>query len=600
MIAGVWGARDLLLEVEGFRVEYIDDSRPGLLLAQMVGGVPFTIAVMDGTTGVPIQDAWASVTDWDDPIEARPTGPRGEMRVFGVMDDNPYVPIIVRAPGYATISASVRTEAGKSWPERLEIELWPAGRLRGRVLAPTGGPVGGATVVLQRTASSAGALAGIESGPALGEVGVECAPDGSFIADDLMLGAVYTAQATARGFASSEPLTGIRTSARGQEVDLLLRAEGRITVTVQDQNGKVMRDGIEVTVGQGGAACTDVQWSLDSGRVTFGSLDPGEAVVRARAPGYVRSRHVESVVEGGCTELAVRLDPGASVHGWVVDVEGRAVSRARIEWKPSDMRSWGLGEWEAALAGPRGAFRISGVRDGELILVRAKRDALTDAGVLLSPDVTRVVAPAADVRLVVAPPGRLALELLTPDGLPFAGEAWIGGAKFDEYEMEQVTVRAGRVRVDGLRRDGPSPLIAPNGYAWFRTPQSSSRTQVVTHTLEAGVTVAGVVQDTHGTGIRGASIQCNDFPLRSAQSDRDGRFSFERFPRERIVLSVSASGYAGAWRLVPPGSHRDVRFAMRRGVAVRGRLVSTSGESVHSALLEFRLPGARAIELTYV
>jgi hypothetical protein len=606
-IAGKWSMDDLLFEAEGFRVDFVDDSQQGLLAVELARGVSFTLVVLDRTTDTPIRGARALVTDWGEPVEAGPTGANGEMRVFGVMDDNPLVPIVVQAEGYASLAAHVETKAGRAWPRRKEVKLQPAGIVRGRVLSPSRDPVAGASIVFRR--SQGGATPGTPGGAGspqgsslLEEIRVSASGDGTFATSELALGVDYVVRARARGFASSGPVR-IRAPDATQEpsnvLELALRTAGRLTVTVQGTDGKIRGDEVNVTLSQQGVRCTHTQ-QTEAGSIEFGSLDPGNAVLRVVARDFLPVRRLESIREGERQELLVQLDPGAAIRGKVVDQEGAGMRGVHVEWKRLNPTIWKSGEWESTRSASGGIFRIGGLSPGERVLIRARRRP-QDGDPELSMETARYVAPDTHVRILLAPAGSALFVLRTPEGDPFHGEAWLVVPRFEGFETERVRIRAGAIRLQGLYGCGRRILIAPSGYAWLRTPcpSRSIRDDAVEITLDRGVDVTGVVEDADGHRIPNAAVTCDDFPLRRATSDPDGRFRLEGFPPEQVILSASAKGYARTWRVVRPGSPGEIRLRLYRGVFVRGRVRTAAGDPVHSALVEFRRTDANAIQLTY-
>jgi len=69
--------------------------------------------------------------------------------------------------------------------------------------------------------------------------------------------------------------------------------------------------------------------TADDGRFVFDGMLPRTHTLWVRLPGYA-PREAMPVVPGG-DQLAVRLDPAASIDGVVLDVRGRAVANAQVE-----------------------------------------------------------------------------------------------------------------------------------------------------------------------------------------------------------------------------------------------------------------------------
>lgn len=121
---------------------------------------------------------------------------------------------------------------------------------------------------------------------------------------------------------------------------------------------------------------------------------------------------------------------------------------------------------------------------------------------------------------------------------------------------------------------------------------------LVTHDffLDKGSEIAGVVKDTEGKPVKGASIRYGSswslVGMRWANSDADGAFRITKIGRkESREIVVEAKGYAPAWLSAAPGKGDQVpqlAFSLTPGLKVKGRVVDAKGRPVTGVTLSTR------------
>jgi hypothetical protein len=76
-------------------------------------------------------------------------------------------------------------------------------------------------------------------------------------------------------------------------------------------------------------------------------------------------------------------------------------------------------------------------------------------------------------------------------------------------------------------------------------------------------TVAGQVTDDHGAILADASVRLSGPASRSVRTDTTGRFTFDRIPLGRYVVSASAEGFKSAKQVVEVDKEAAVRVDLR-------------------------------------
>ncbi len=110
----------------------------------------------------------------------------------------------------------------------------------------------------------------------------------------------------------------------------------------------------------------------------------------------------------------------------------------------------------------------------------------------------------------------------------------------------------------------------------------------VTFTLAKGRTVQGRVVDADGQAVAGANISVaswNNFgPLKwQAQSDAQGRFTWDSAPSEQTTLQISMPGFVDTYDQLPPPATRDWSVRLDKPFALSGKVLDAeTGEPIQS------------------
>ncbi|MFH0903312.1 MAG: carboxypeptidase regulatory-like domain-containing protein [Pseudomonadota bacterium] len=296
-------------------------------------------------------------------------------------------------------------------------------------------------------------------------------------------------------------------------------------------------------------------------------------------------------------------EQGLEVHGRVVDSSGGGVAGISIDFGPEAGETMGNVESTtsasapAALSapapaavtttGPDGVFLLRNVDQGTY-RVRASGAAILAAGL------RRIQVPGPSVEIVIV--RRVATTGIVRDRfLPVAGAlvtvtnvdlGWSchvasgPDGRFAVYGLPEgrflVTARAGatRVAVETPRLFGPGP--------WEETVLS----------LDDAGSIAGSVVAPTGEGLGGAeivlSMQDGTGFARKTRADEHGVFLLEGIPSGEAFLNISASGYLplGRETVIRAGTVTRENVSLSRGAVVDGRVVSTAGTPIASAVVQ--------------
>lgn len=328
---------------------------------------------------------------------------------------------------------------------------------------------------------------------------------------------------------------------------------------------------------------------------------PGMVRVQAGADGYASDR-VQGVAPGQRLEL--RLTPGSTLVGRVVASEtGEPLAGVPVTlgggWQ-SFTREYPV----TAFTDEAGGFRFEGLRPGgytpevrtETHYGRASRR-VSLGFVEVSESVTIVAHPAAAVRGVVTtaegtacPRGHVALTSVE------TGESFEGPVR-SEGSVEIVALLPGRYRAEvqcpGFVAQGEYPDVevgseAVSGVRW---------------TVEAGLTVSGVVVDAAGESVADATVFAEpterDARERraygSGRSGPDGRFTLAGLVEGPYTVGGFKSGHLEAspqTRVLEDGTPAEpVTLTLLSGGTVRGRITDTVGVAVVGVSVRFEGPG---------
>jgi protocatechuate 3,4-dioxygenase beta subunit len=261
-------------------------------------------------------------------------------------------------------------------------------------------------------------------------------------------------------------------------VDITMKAAG-IAGRVANLEGKPV-SGAVVTVTQNGAAATGghgrgIQDQSDpDGSFLVEGLEPGTYGITVAAAGY-RSAEVPPVTivnDNDVPSVDVRLTPGRTVRGRVVDVNGNGIAGAMVMTAPSGTLPAGRDAMPAS-SDVNGAFVVTAPADGPIDLTAVASGFPPARAVSVQPQ------DGVDVVLRAPRPGRMRVSVVDRSGVPVAGARvtyravpdYLGGGFLSFLD-----------RTPPTGNDGATTLLAlgPGGYELTVSLDARRETRAVT------------------------------------------------------------------------------------------------------------------------
>jgi protocatechuate 3,4-dioxygenase beta subunit len=574
---------------------------------ELTKGVAFDGTVVDAWDGRPVPDAAISVGAHGSvggfvsmssraPYDRTRADAEGRFHVRGVPEGE-VATVEAIAKGYAHGGTSVRVLSGAVTPLPVVVRLTRGGRIAGVVRDPAGKPVEGATVhAMPATSKELRKNPRVSSWSSDGghsaSIRATTGADGAYAIEGLPLDVEYVVVAEAEGHARSEQATGLLLHRNRLEAqaDLALRRPATVVVRLTDLQGAPVTQAAIVMLG-GPLDGHRLLQPDDGGAYRFEGVNVGTWTVSVDSPSSLPGS-AELVAEAEKTaEVVVRLDPGATVEGTVVDEDARPVAGAHVEVasvaeNPNVERFDFLIGGRGLRADAKGEFAIRGLPSVESY-VQARRYADADqpeARTIVRPKLT---PPASGLRLVTTRLGRVVLRLVKPDGEPYVGPIYVWTAQGERREGSGTRTEDGRVRFDSLR-DGEYDLqVDVSGFAPVRR-RVAARLRAVTDlgdvALDLGRTVAGRVTDLAGTPVAGASVSASG--AEEVLTDATGAFALEHLPSGPVEVSAEADGFLEALERVSVGpALGPVTLRLARGALVRAVVKDAAGQPADDARL---------------
>jgi protocatechuate 3,4-dioxygenase beta subunit len=380
-------------------------------------------------------------------------------------------------------------------------------------------------------------------------------PDGAFSFAGLAEGR-YALRATREAQSAYLPALDVTAGDGGSGViTVALEAGHRLAGKLRARDGKPIGGGeIALSEGEGTVLPRTVASGSDGGFVLDGVL-AGDYVLTARAENFYPSPpHPVRMQKTGQT-IELRLDPGATIEGRILDERAQPVAGARVEvageapdGTPIAVTALGLPP------APAGESRLE--PSGEL-------------GILRGPIPYPPVAPSA------ATAGALALGPAPAAPRSFVSDAK-GGFRVGGLPAGKLVVVATH---PDFARGSSQPLHVGAG--------ASVSVEVV---LSRGVVARGRVSDERGQPLSGATLVADDGTTMTV-SDNHGNFELSHVARP-LVVSVRLGGYVPAKRTLSPSEPGpfDVQL-VRAQNRLAGEVVDDRGFSVIGARIEITAAG---------
>jgi len=475
-------------------------------------------------------------------------------------------------------AAPLKTNAGEELPV-VEIDEAPLADdatfvVRGSISDASGAPIEGARVELVTQ------LRGPEN---YGETSraAKTGADGSYVREGLDAGAVWSAQASADGFAPSPCANAILATSKRREVrrDFVLARLGALDVVVLDDRGAPVAHRTWVR-----STAPD----RDGYDVGPSGLEPGRYRVFVSAPERAGEVRDVDVADGATTRVEFRLGPAVEISGMLLGVDGEPLSGYQVvavaadETPPySDHR---------AKTGRDGSFTVRGLR-------RARYEVRLDAVGAELLEFTagggeRVDAPADAVRLTARASATVRFHLVYPPGYTDAQKAEEVNV-YQNFRSRRQRVAArwdydrGAVKVPG-GEDVEIEINAPDCLQFRRRVcvQPGEEFDSGDVALLPAAEISGRVVDEKGEGVpRSGVVGRFDGGPSVCGGDLEGWFRLVRLPPGEIVIVASAVGFADAAVRCTSGQTEPVIVTMRSGGRLHVRAMRADGSPFGGAAL---------------
>lgn len=482
--------------------------------------------------------------------------------------------------------------------ERLEInlEVEPAGVIRGRVTGPDGAAVAGATVEVTSIDGEWGVVPEDGLPPALTAT---TDPDGRYRLLDIVPDLPVRISAELAGRLPARSASCQVASGGEIVVDLSFPPSRRLELTVlsAEDGAPIVGAWVEVfrAVGDDWEELPGGFRTDERGRIAIAPLPLGRLAVDVIADDYVELESEEPIPdsEDGDLEFTVRLTKGCRISGRVLRSEGSPYARGGLTIRPVDPAvGGGLG----LRTDREGRFEVVDLPPGEYELCVGRLDGSEEScrvqvragteDVIINLDPAKAPPPEPE------PKRSLAVSVVDRDGRPVQGGRII----------YQGHARSGRFRSEGPLSKGQEQfrIKADQDKYWLAVYGARSAdgelletliegpftpgAETVTLTLGPAKSIEGTVVDGRGVPVRGVELKARPAPGRVpfpwpeprdgfgvARSEPDGAFRVAGLGRGDFELLVTPPPeFAPHEPVVATGGARGVRIVL--GDAARAKL----------------------------
>jgi hypothetical protein len=467
--------------------------------------------------------------------------------------------------GHSAAREGARVRAGAT--EEVEVRVLAArSTLTGQVVGPDGRPLGAATVAIER------------DGRVSAEREATTGPDGLFRFEALPEG-LFSIEARAEGYVTGHAESVAVTEEHGGEARLQLALAARLEGTLRGPDGRPIAGRVFLYPAASQGQQRQELEVDEEGRFAAAGLSAGALELFARTEDLTLSARLETtLVAGGLSVVDVRLAPGRTVSGRVVDPDGTTRAGLVVVAQAIGGAARRDGQSDAD-----GAYVVSNLYPGRYEVVAYDGDGEREEPVVVAKGEVDVTTGPASLDLVARPGARVAGQVVREDGTPLEDVSVVASRQdgADDEEAQASTDEAGRFLLRGL---------TGGSYALFARDRASGLVVREPLELREGATLdglrlvvrppaklAGRVLDPEGKPVRGLDVTGRCGPAwRQATTDEAGRFVLEPL-------------YDGEWE-VAADSDSLLLVARRRGVprvGVDGLRVAVRGG--RDAACELRL-----------
>jgi len=435
------------------------------------------------------------------------------------------------------------------------------------------------------------------------------APDGHFILRDVNIDSDLQVDAMKRGYpggksssmklAAGEKKTGVTiTIPRGMAVT------GRVTDKDKKPLSGVAVEAIESANDPMGGmrrmVMSNMQQRTDD---TYRTGSDGTFSIRVKEgtydlafkrEGYAAKNVRGTKVDSATKPVDVVLDPG-------VEISGR-ITRGGAGVEGVNVRSISQDGMSSAVSGPDGAFRVTDLTPGQVMLNVAKPDSFIQ-------EMRSVSAPTKDLVIEVPAGGRITGHVLDKNSHQpvtsfMAGVTTSrsgGGMTIMMPPMQkQFTSDDGSFVLEGIKPGMTQVVVNAPGYTTARVPnievEDGKTAPDVEVDVETGAKLTGRVTGPDGSPLAGVFVRNDqmggnarvmrfDGNDNSATTDPSGEYTMDALEPGEKTLSFSRNGYITQQKTVTVAGGKDARLdvQMSTGIRATGFVVTDSGAPVPDA-----------------
>ena len=538
----------------------------------------------------------------------------GTFEVLGGWQDNDRR---VRAGADGFLSATVKATLVDASKQIFEatVRLEPLGRIAGRVvLDESGAPAAGVPVAIDRGEQRGWSGSTGRAWMPRDVVAATTDADGRFVLDEVPAGS-HVIEAVP--FDRLPAKSTVDASAAG-EVELRIAAMHVIAGTVAFADGRPLAQAsIGVTADEEsnrGNMTLAVASTQEDGSFTVRFVPEG--TFRLLLTAGLSKSGIERVelhgVAADTKDLRITVRAARTLHGRVVDPQGKPVEGATIEAWPSSGHAFGHAQSAAD-----GTFTASGLDDldYEVRAAPARAGGFTFGdgsridlnGRWLGVKVAGVRPPRDDLVLTLVAAPSIEGVALDASGRPLRHQ-YVRADRVSRSDPDVVrgssnpcageTDDAGHFEITGLVPGtyrlvvlGPPSAGAPDVQPLVGAERVEAGTRGVRAVLGSFATIAGVVLDEKGAPIAKAEVYAvDDEATRSGtETGADGRFELKQLaPGREYTVHAGVRGLAPAKVLHVAAGAKDARLALTAGLSASGRLLDADGNPMKDTHLSFR------------
>jgi uncharacterized GH25 family protein len=483
----------------------------------------------------------------------------------------------------------------------------PVKTITGKVTAPDGKPIAGATVRAIPMPPKAEASMRGPSRPDLPKALVaKTDAAGAFKLEGLS-GGTFAVRISAAGFAPASASD----VAAGTSLSMRLKAgivvAGRvIDLTSQKPVANANVTGLERDAARFGRDAAHNAVSAEDGTFQLADCAPGVLVVEAIAPGKARARNDRVIAkqpasgeERNPDANTLYLQPGGRIAGRVVSQDGKPLADAIVSAMPQDGNLFAMMRdgRSAQRTDTDGKFSFDGVIAGNKYTLRAVKDGLASREE--GPIPVEAGTDRSDLEMKLESGALLTFRLLTIKDVPVkdvevrlesqaAGRRRGFGVGGNDVERDKIVPQGdGKFLVKALDAGTFNLTLQPDDFADVTREglklKSGETLDLGTLRVKESKSIAGRIADSTGQPVEGAAIsglwlEGEARLSREAHSGADGRYRLGGLGERPLRnLSVRAPGYASATREGAIPGDNAVDFTLEKTGSIVGKVLQSGG-----------------------